>query len=132
VAACPIQIDHVRLPLGFRAREKPTVRKSLTVATRYPLPALRFVVPVRPNHHPPRTAPGYAFHLRAVIIDSTSRRVSKAETLRYLLSRPAWKNRGPKGRVRATLLLVAGCETQPIWITSPGLREGRAAKIAGT
>jgi len=40
---------------------------------------------VRPNHHPPRTAPGYAFDLRAVIIDSTTRRVSKAETLRYLL-----------------------------------------------
>jgi len=34
VAACPIQINYVRLPLGYGASEKPTVRKSLTVATR--------------------------------------------------------------------------------------------------
>jgi hypothetical protein len=40
VAACPIQIDYVRLPLGYRAGEKPTVRKTLT-ATRLPYPALR-------------------------------------------------------------------------------------------
>jgi len=33
VAACPIQIDYVRLPLGYRAREKPTDRKALSVAT---------------------------------------------------------------------------------------------------
>ena len=33
VAACPIQIDHVRLPLGYRAREKPTDRNALSVAT---------------------------------------------------------------------------------------------------
>ena len=33
VAACPLQIDDVRLPLGYRAGEKPTVRKALTVAT---------------------------------------------------------------------------------------------------
>jgi hypothetical protein len=33
VAACPIQIDYVRLPLGYRAQEKPTVSKPLTVAT---------------------------------------------------------------------------------------------------
>jgi hypothetical protein len=36
VAACPIQIDDVRLPLWYRAGEKPTVRKTLTVATRWP------------------------------------------------------------------------------------------------
>jgi len=30
VAACPIQIDYVRLPLGYCAREKTTVRKALT------------------------------------------------------------------------------------------------------
>ena len=34
--ACPIQIDDVRLPLGHRTREKPTVRTALTVA---PAPA---------------------------------------------------------------------------------------------
>jgi hypothetical protein len=32
-AACPIQIDYVRLPLTYRAREKPTDRKALSVAT---------------------------------------------------------------------------------------------------
>jgi len=31
VAACPIQIDYVRLPEGYDASEKTTVRKSLTV-----------------------------------------------------------------------------------------------------
>ncbi len=40
VAACPIQIDDVRLPLGYRASEKPTVRKTLTVAAR---PSFTFV-----------------------------------------------------------------------------------------
>lgn len=34
VAACPTHIDDVRLPLWNRAREKPTVRKTPTVATR--------------------------------------------------------------------------------------------------
>ena len=34
VAACPTQSDDVRLPLGYRARERPTVRTALTVATR--------------------------------------------------------------------------------------------------
>jgi len=33
VAACPIQIDYVRLPLGYPAREKPTDSKALSVAT---------------------------------------------------------------------------------------------------
>jgi hypothetical protein len=33
VSACPIQIDHVRFPLGYRACENPTVRKALTVAS---------------------------------------------------------------------------------------------------
>jgi len=32
VAACPIPIDHVRLPLGYPAT-KPTVTKAVTVAT---------------------------------------------------------------------------------------------------
>jgi hypothetical protein len=34
VATCPIQVDYVQLPLGYRAWEKPTVRNALTVATR--------------------------------------------------------------------------------------------------
>jgi hypothetical protein len=33
VAACPIQIDYVSLPAGYRASEKPTVRKALTVGS---------------------------------------------------------------------------------------------------
>ncbi len=35
VPACPVQIDYVRLPPGYRAWEKTTVRKALTVATCY-------------------------------------------------------------------------------------------------
>jgi hypothetical protein len=34
VAARPIQIDDVQLPLGYRTGEKPTVRAALTAATR--------------------------------------------------------------------------------------------------
>jgi len=34
VAACPIQIDDVRLPLGYWAWEKSMVRTALTLATR--------------------------------------------------------------------------------------------------
>ena len=37
VAACPISIDHVRLPVGHGACENPTVRTALTVACIYPL-----------------------------------------------------------------------------------------------
>ncbi len=37
VGACPIQIDDVRSPLGYRAGEKPTVRTPLTAACIYPL-----------------------------------------------------------------------------------------------
>jgi hypothetical protein len=33
MATCPIQIDDVRLPLRYRAMEKPTIRNALTVAT---------------------------------------------------------------------------------------------------
>jgi hypothetical protein len=32
VAACPIQIVYVRLPLGYRARKKPIVSEPLAVA----------------------------------------------------------------------------------------------------
>lgn len=35
VAVCPIQIEDVRVPLGYRARENPTVRTALNVASRY-------------------------------------------------------------------------------------------------
>ena len=38
ITACSIQIDYVRLPLGYRACEKPTVRtgrRGDAVATRY-------------------------------------------------------------------------------------------------
>jgi REP element-mobilizing transposase RayT len=31
VAACPIQIDYIRLPDSYRGSEKPTVKKALTV-----------------------------------------------------------------------------------------------------
>jgi hypothetical protein len=33
VAACPIQIDRLHLAEGYRAREEPTVKNALTVAT---------------------------------------------------------------------------------------------------
>ena len=36
MVTCPVQIDDVRLPLGCRAWEKPTIRKAPSVATRYP------------------------------------------------------------------------------------------------
>jgi hypothetical protein len=46
VAACPIQIDYVRLPSGYHAREKPTIRTALTVATRCAVGRLTLAVSV--------------------------------------------------------------------------------------
>ena len=47
------------------------------------------------------------------------------------LSRPVWKP-DPTAPSALILRLVADCRSQPICITSPGLREGMTSNIAGT